>query len=80
MPFLRYLRYRTLTLFFIAEELAFQRGVDEVHEFLVASGAAYYTNPNAPVTEKNVDTKSAGNALMNIYEEKFTKVAIKGSI
>jgi hypothetical protein len=72
--------YRTLSLAFIAKELSFERGMDEVHEFLVTLGAAYYTNPNAIITEKLLDGKLTGNALMNIYEEKFTKVAIKGSI
>jgi len=72
--------YRTLSLSFIANELSFERGMDEVHEFLVTLGAAYYINPNALITEKQLDTKAAGPALMNIYEEKFTKVAIKGSI
>lgn len=73
-------RYRTLSLTFIAKELSFERGMDEVHEFLVTLNAAYYTNPNALIPEKILDAKAAGLALMNIYEEKFTKVAIKGSI
>jgi hypothetical protein len=54
--------------------------MDEAHEFLLKLSAAYYTNPNAPIMEKILDAKLVGPALMNIYEEKFTKVAIKGSI
>jgi len=72
--------YRTISLPFVAQELSFERGMDEVHEFLVTLGAAYYTNPNALLPEKLLDTKLTGAALMNIYEEKFSKVAIKGSI
>jgi len=72
--------YQRISLSFVNEELAFEKEGDDPHNFLVTHGAAFYTNPNAPNTEKLLDVKQAGPALAAALESKYRRVAIKGSI
>jgi hypothetical protein len=65
---------------FVAEELAFDNGVEELHGFLVAEGAAFYINPNLPIKERVLDSKTAMPALKTVFGEKHSRVGIKGAI
>lgn len=75
-----FIRYQKVSLTFISDELAFENGVEDAHEFMVAHGAGFYVNPNLATSEKILDGKLAAPALATAYEEKYRRVAIKGSI
>ncbi|KAF9078180.1 SAC3/GANP/Nin1/mts3/eIF-3 p25 family-domain-containing protein [Rhodocollybia butyracea] len=71
--------YRTLSVSFIHTELAFD-DVDSTIKFLEEHKAAYFTNPNSPTAEKNLECKSAATHLAQVYEERYRRVGIKGAI
>ncbi|KIJ62046.1 hypothetical protein HYDPIDRAFT_136967 [Hydnomerulius pinastri MD-312] len=71
--------YRTLSLSFIQNELAFDTLTD-AQTFLASHGAAVFTNPNSSDREKVLDCKAASPPLAQAYEEKYRKVAIKGAV
>jgi SAC3 family protein LENG8/THP3 len=72
-------RYRTISLSFIAQELAWDT-IEEARDFLIAQGAAFFTNPNSPDTEKELECKPTVPQLTRSFEEKYRKVGIKGAI
>jgi len=72
--------YQKVSLQFVHDELAFEETLDETHNFLVSNGCAYYTNPNVQKTERIIDVKLAGPACALAWEEKYSRVAIKGRI
>ena len=74
-----HLSYRTLTLPFLQNMLAFDT-LEGARTFLVEHKVGLFTNPNSPDSEKVVDCKSALLELNKVYEEKYRKVAIKGAI
>ncbi|KAF9245278.1 SAC3/GANP/Nin1/mts3/eIF-3 p25 family-domain-containing protein [Melanogaster broomeanus] len=71
--------YRTLTLGFVQNELAFDTLTD-AQKFLAAHRAACFTNPNSPDREKVLDCKAASPLIAQAYEEKYRKVAIRGAV
>jgi SAC3 family protein LENG8/THP3 len=71
--------YRTISLSFIAQELAWDTA-EEARDFLIAQGAAFFTNPNSPDTEKELEGKPTVPQLTRSFEEKYRKVGIKGAI
>ncbi|KAF9221368.1 hypothetical protein BS17DRAFT_797160 [Gyrodon lividus] len=71
--------YRTLTLVFIQNELAFDTLTD-AQTFITSHGAACFTNPNSPDRAKVLDCKSASPLIAQAYEEKYRKVAIRGAV
>ncbi|KAH9840209.1 SAC3/GANP/Nin1/mts3/eIF-3 p25 family-domain-containing protein [Rhodofomes roseus] len=71
--------YRTLPLSFIQNELAFD-GLAQACDFLTEHKAGLFTNPNAPDAEKILDCKPAGAPLVQVLEEKYRKVQIKGAV
>jgi len=66
-------------LSFIHNELAFDSAT-ATREFLVAHSAGFFTNPTKPDAEKILDCKPAGANLVQVFEEKYRKVLIKGAI
>jgi hypothetical protein len=76
--FLR-IRYLTLPLSFIQQELAFD-SVTLAREFLMSHSSALFTNPDNPDSEKVLDCKPTFPQLTQAYEEKYRKVLIKGAI
>ncbi|KAI9464164.1 SAC3/GANP/Nin1/mts3/eIF-3 p25 family-domain-containing protein [Boletus coccyginus] len=71
--------YRTLTLAFIRNELAFDTLL-ETQTYLHTHRAAVFINPNSPDREKVLDCKVASPLITQAYEEKYRKVAIKGAV
>ncbi|CCM00363.1 uncharacterized protein FIBRA_02393 [Fibroporia radiculosa] len=71
--------YRTLSLSFIQNELAFETPAT-AREFLSEHRAGTFQNPNSPDSEKIVDCKPAAAPLAQIFEEKYRKVQIKGAV
>ncbi|KIL65544.1 hypothetical protein M378DRAFT_197928 [Amanita muscaria Koide BX008] len=71
--------YRTIPLAFLKSELAIET-LDETRMFLVKHNAGFFTNPNKPDINKNVDCKPAHGHLKEVFEEKYRKVGIKGAI
>jgi hypothetical protein len=72
-------RYRTISLSFLQNELAFD-DVGAACRFLVEHSCAFFLNPNSPDSEKTLDCKPAAPQLMQAFEEKYRKVNIKGAI
>jgi hypothetical protein len=71
--------YRTLTLAFIQNELAFETLL-ETQTYLHTHRAALFINPNDPDREKVLDCKAASPLITQAYEEKYRKVAIRGAV
>ncbi|CAK5267526.1 unnamed protein product [Mycena citricolor] len=71
--------YRTISLVFIQQELAFD-GIDQAREFLVEHSAACFTDQTSPDSQKTLDCRLAGAQLSQVYETKYRKVGIKGAI
>ncbi|KAG6895524.1 hypothetical protein C0992_000846 [Termitomyces sp. T32_za158] len=71
--------YKTISLTFLTEELAFD-SLDVARQFLVDHSAACFTNPREPDGKKTLDCKPAFPQLSQIFEEKYRKVIIKGAI
>ncbi|KAK7445434.1 hypothetical protein VKT23_014853 [Stygiomarasmius scandens] len=71
--------YKSISLSFLEKELAFD-DLDATRVFLESHKSAYFTNPQAPDTEKNLDCKSAISYLAQSYEGKYRRVGIKGAI
>lgn len=72
-------RYRTLSLQFITDELAFE-SITHAIEFLTSHGVTAYTNPNDRQDERILDCKAAFPVLSQAYEEKYRRVQIKGAV
>ncbi|KAH7926432.1 hypothetical protein BV22DRAFT_1063024 [Leucogyrophana mollusca] len=71
--------YKTLTLSFVQNELAFD-SLTDTREFIASHQAAFFTNPHSADREKVLDCKSASAPLSQAYEEKYSRVGIKGAI
>jgi len=71
--------YHTLPLSFIQSELGFE-SLGHTLEFLSGHEAGIYQNPNSPDEEKVLDCKPAGAPLVQILEDKYRKVQIKGAV
>jgi hypothetical protein len=71
--------YRSLTLVFVQNELAFETLTD-AQKFLATHRAACFVNPNSPDREKVLDCKAASPLIAQAYEEKYRKVAIRGAV
>ena len=71
--------YKSLTLSFVYNELAFDSPV-AAREFLVTHSAGFFLNTNAPDAEKILDCKAAGPNLSQVFDEKYRKIIIKGAI
>lgn len=70
----------SLRLSFISTELAFDT-VGQAKEFLEQHRAGtFFKNPNSPDDEKILDCKAAHQTLVQIFEEKYRKVQIKGAV
>ena len=72
-------RYRTLTLAFIQNELAFET-LSETQTYLHTHRAAVFTNPNDPDRDKVLDCKATSPLITQAYEEKYRKVLIRGAV
>ncbi|KAF8630742.1 hypothetical protein AX17_005337 [Amanita inopinata Kibby_2008] len=71
--------YRTISLTFIQNELAFET-LDAARMFLVDHSASFFVNPNDPDSRRNLDCRAAFNRFKEVFEEKYRKVGIKGAI
>lgn len=72
--------YLSLRLSFISTELAFDN-VTQAKEFLEQHRVGnFFKNPNSPDDEKIMDCKAAHQTLVQIFEEKYRKVQIKGAV
>ncbi|KIK61600.1 hypothetical protein GYMLUDRAFT_996089 [Collybiopsis luxurians FD-317 M1] len=71
--------YRTISLSFIQNELAFD-DLESTIKFLEEHKAAHFTNLTSPNSEKIIECRSAAAFLAQVYEEKYRKVGIKGAI
>ncbi|KIL00729.1 hypothetical protein PAXRUDRAFT_129093 [Paxillus rubicundulus Ve08.2h10] len=71
--------YRTITLMFIQNELAFDT-LTVAQSFLTTHGAACFTNPNDPDRDKVLDCKAVSPLIAQAYEERYRKVAIRGAV
>ncbi|GJE91130.1 hypothetical protein PsYK624_072790 [Phanerochaete sordida] len=72
--------YMTLRLSFISTELAFDNAT-QAKEFLDQHRAGtLFKNPNSADEEKILDCKAAHATLVQIFEEKYRKVQIKGAV
>ncbi|KAJ3784378.1 SAC3/GANP/Nin1/mts3/eIF-3 p25 family-domain-containing protein [Lentinula aff. detonsa] len=71
--------YRTISLSFIQNELAFD-DLDSTIKFLEEHKAAHFTNPGSPNSEKMIQCKSAAAHLGQVFEEKYRKVGIRGAV
>ncbi|RDB23817.1 THP3 C2A9.11c [Hypsizygus marmoreus] len=71
--------YRTIPLSYIQNVLGFDT-LDEARILLVKHSAAFFTNPQAPDSQKVLDCKPAGPELAKAFEEKYRKILIKGAI
>ncbi|KAG6817526.1 hypothetical protein H0H87_007494 [Tephrocybe sp. NHM501043] len=71
--------YRTISLQFIHNELAFD-SLDAARQFLVDHKAAFFTDSGEPDNKKTLDCKPASSQLSQSFEEKYRKVLIKGAI
>lgn len=72
-------RYRTIPLSFIQNELAFDTLI-AARDFIMEHKAAFFTNPNSPDSDKVLDCKPAGTPLVQLFEEKYRKVQIRGAV
>ena len=72
-------RYRTISLSFIHQELAFD-SLALAREFLVNHSAAFFTDSASPDAAKILECKPAFPSLSQAYTEKYRKVNIKGAI
>ena len=80
LTFRRSNRYMTLRLSFISTELAFDNAT-QAKEFLDQHRAGtFFKNPNSADDEKILDCKAAHPTLVQIFEEKYRKVQIKGAV
>ncbi|KAG6334605.1 hypothetical protein ID866_4481 [Astraeus odoratus] len=71
--------YRTLSLQFITNELAFDT-LSQARDFLASHGVSVFTNPNSPDNEKTLDCKAAFPLFSQAYEDKYRRVQIKGAV
>ncbi|KAF7430555.1 hypothetical protein PC9H_006263 [Pleurotus ostreatus] len=71
--------YRTLSLQFITDELAFET-IDGARNFLAEHSAAFFSNPNSPDDQKVLDCRPSHPQLCQAFESKYRKVGIKGAI
>ncbi|KII85821.1 hypothetical protein PLICRDRAFT_44236 [Plicaturopsis crispa FD-325 SS-3] len=71
--------YKSLSLDFIHTELAFD-SAEAAREFLANHQSGFFTNTNAPDSQKTLDCKPAHGQLVHVYEERYRKVLIKGII
>ncbi|KAG9312943.1 SAC3/GANP/Nin1/mts3/eIF-3 p25 family-domain-containing protein [Chiua virens] len=71
--------YRTLTLAFIQNELAFET-LTETLSYLHTHGVAVFTNPSNPDRDKVLDCRAVAPSIAQAYEGKYRKVAIKGAV
>ncbi|KAF8159789.1 SAC3/GANP/Nin1/mts3/eIF-3 p25 family-domain-containing protein [Crassisporium funariophilum] len=71
--------YPRINLAFLQKTLAYD-AVEDAYKFLVDHQAAIFTNPYSPDIEKVIDCKPANQKLAQVFEEKYRKVTIKGSI
>ncbi|EKM81933.1 hypothetical protein AGABI1DRAFT_112122 [Agaricus bisporus var. burnettii JB137-S8] len=71
--------YRTLPLKFIQNELAFD-SLEATRTFLTDHSCAFFVNANVTDNDKIFDCKAASYGLMQVYENKYRKVGIKGAI
>ena len=63
----------------IEKELAFEN-ITVAREFLAEHRAALFTNPNSPDNDAILDCKPTTAPLVQILEEKYRKVQIKGAV
>lgn len=68
-----------MSLIFIRDELAFDNA-EQVTNFLVRHGAAFYQNPNVPDDQKVLACRAAQVPLSQAYDEKYRKARITGAI
>ncbi|KAG2011387.1 hypothetical protein CC2G_011513 [Coprinopsis cinerea AmutBmut pab1-1] len=71
--------YLKVPLTFLQNELAFE-SLEETVKFLQSHSAACFVDPRHPDSQKIVECRPAHAKLVQVYEEKYRKVAIKGAI
>ncbi|KAJ3515989.1 hypothetical protein NLJ89_g1412 [Agrocybe chaxingu] len=71
--------YLKVPLPFLQQNLGFET-LEETRTFLVKHNVNSFTNPNSPDTEKILDCKPSISGLHRMYEEKYSKVMIKGAV
>lgn len=72
-------RYRTIPLTFIHNELAFD-SLEAARTFLTDHSCAFFVDADIADNQKNINCKAAIPRLIQVYEEKYRKVGIKGAI
>jgi hypothetical protein len=63
----------------IHNELAFE-DPSSAREFLESNSSGFFVNPTVPDPLKLLDCKPAGPKLIEVLEEKYRKVNIRGAI